>query len=180
MARPWDDRVISEVRFVTGREVSPYAAVRGALLRAVGEAYEERARGAALWCGRACASGEPHLAAVLAGGRRGGDEAELIPDAEIVIEVDTDGLPPPAREDGAPLVLVVDDEPEIRQLVQRMLASKGYAVALAVDGAGGARPGGPARPGPRAARRDAPEGPRLRRVPPDQGERADAARARSS
>ncbi len=31
-------------------------------------------------------------------------------------------------------MLVVDDEPEIRQLVERMLVSKGYAVALAIDG----------------------------------------------
>jgi CheY-like chemotaxis protein len=139
MARPWDDRVVAEIRFVTGKEVSPYTAVRGALLRAIAEAYEERARGALLWRGRSCATPGPYLAAVLAGiGEAGPDEPlapveELIPDAEILIEVEpVEVTAPIARQ--APLILVVDDEPEIRQLVERMLASKGYQVALAVDG----------------------------------------------
>ncbi len=137
MARPWDDRVVAEVRFVTGKEVSPYAAVRGALLRALAEAYEERARGAALWRGRACASSVPFVEAVLAGIEPEEEivEAELpelIPDGEIVIEVEPEAAPAAARE--KPLVLVVDDEPEIRQLVERMLVRKGYQVALAVDG----------------------------------------------
>jgi DNA-binding response OmpR family regulator len=133
MSRPWDDRVIAEVRFVTGKEVSPYAAVRGALLRAIAESYEERARGATLWRGRACAMPGSYLASVL-GSVAPAPEPELIPDAEIVIEVETAELPAPATVRQAPLVLVVDDEPEIRQLVQRMLVSKGYQVALAVDG----------------------------------------------
>jgi DNA-binding response OmpR family regulator len=33
-----------------------------------------------------------------------------------------------------PLILVVDDEPEIRQLVHRTLATKGYGVEVAADG----------------------------------------------
>jgi len=135
MAHPLDDRVVSEVRFVTGREVSPYVGVRNALLHAIAEAYEERARGASLWRGNAATAEAPHLEAIVPGAVAGAPiEGELIPDAEIVIEVDTGELPPPAREHGAPLVLVVDDEPEIRQLVERMLLSKGYAVAIAVDG----------------------------------------------
>ncbi len=135
MAHPLDDRVVSEVRFVTGREVSAYVAVRGALLHAIGEAYEARARGASVWIGRAAAVGTPHLEAVVPGAVAGAPiEGELIPDAEIVIEVDTTELPPPSRERPSPLVLVVDDEPEIRQLVERMLVTKGYTVALAVDG----------------------------------------------
>jgi DNA-binding response OmpR family regulator len=134
MAHPWDDRVVAEVRFVTGREVSPYIAVRASLLRAVAEAYEERARGATLWSGSAPPPPAPTLAAVLPGGAEEAPiEGDLIPDAEIVVEVEAGELPP-ARERGAPLVLVVDDEPEIRQLVERMLVSKGYAVALAIDG----------------------------------------------
>jgi DNA-binding response OmpR family regulator len=135
MSRPWDDRVIAEVRFVTGKEVSPYAAVRGALLHAIAECYEERARGATLWRGRACGVSGPFLASVLAGLAPADDaEHELIPDAEIIVEVDTDALPDPGPVRQAPLVLVVDDEPEIRQLVQRVLVAKGYEVALAVDG----------------------------------------------
>jgi DNA-binding response OmpR family regulator len=139
MARPWDDRVVAEIRFVTGKEVSAYTAVRGALLRAVAEAYEERARGAGLWRGRACATPGPYLSAVLAGlGEDGADEplapaAAVIPDAEILIEVEPAEVTAPIARH-PPLVLVVDDEPEIRQLVERRLVSKGYQVALAVDG----------------------------------------------
>jgi len=136
MARPWDDRVIAELRFVTGREVSPYVAIRGALLNAIAEAYEARARGADLWRGASSSfAGVPGFAAVVPGAQPGAPlEGELIPDADIIIEVETDGLPSPARQGGVPLVLVVDDEPEIRQLVERTLRSKGYAVELAEDG----------------------------------------------
>jgi DNA-binding response OmpR family regulator len=130
MARPWDERVVSELRFVTGHEVSGYVALRGALLRAIGEAYEARARGAALWRGPSSASGMPHLAAVIPGAPPAAGCA-LIEDADIVIEVEPG--PPPARP-SRPLVLVVDDEAEIRQLVHRMLDANGYAVELAADG----------------------------------------------
>jgi DNA-binding response OmpR family regulator/Fe2+ transport system protein FeoA len=134
MARPWDERVVSELRFATGREVSAYVAIRGALLRAIGEAYEARARGKTLWRGKSSASGVPHLAAVVPGAPAAAT-VELIPDADVVIEVDAEGLPPPER--AVPLVLVVDDEPEIRALVQRTLESRGYAVETAADGAEG-------------------------------------------
>lgn len=133
MARPADERVLAEVRFVTGREVSPYVACRGALLRAIGEAYAARARGAPLWRGKACASGSPHLEAVI-GGAEVVEVAQPIPDAEVVIEVETEP-PVPERAGKGPLVLVVDDEPEIRQLVERTLVSKGYGVEVAQDGA---------------------------------------------
>jgi CheY-like chemotaxis protein len=131
MARPADDRVLAEVRFVMGLEASPYVACRGALLRAIGEAYAARARGAQLWRGKACASGTPHIEAVIGGEIV--DTAEPIPDAEIVIEVEHEV----SRDRGGkgPLVLVVDDEPDIRQLVETTLRSKGYDVDVARDGA---------------------------------------------
>jgi CheY-like chemotaxis protein/Fe2+ transport system protein FeoA len=133
MARPIDERVLAEVRFVTGREVSSYVACRGALLRAIAEAYAARARGVGLWRGKACASGSPHLEAVL-GGPELVEVAEPIPDSEIVIEIEPEAAAPERTVPG-PLVLVVDDEPEIRQLVERTLASKGYLVEVAQDGA---------------------------------------------
>ncbi|HEY6002305.1 MAG TPA: response regulator, partial [Anaeromyxobacter sp.] len=132
MARPADERVLAEVRFVTGLEASPYVACRGALLHAIGEAYAARARGVALWRGRVCASGTPHIEAVI-----GGEVMEVvdsIPDAEIVIEIEAAA---PERARKGPLVLVVDDEPEILQLVERTLRAKGYEVELAQDGAEG-------------------------------------------
>lgn len=133
MARPVDDRVVAEVRFVTGREVSPYIACRGSLLRAIAEAYAARARGESLWRGKACASGTPHVEAAVPGAEVV-EVIEPIPDAEIVIEVEPE-IAVPAREGSGPLVLVVDDEPDIRMLVERTLRAKGYAVELAQDGA---------------------------------------------
>jgi len=134
MARPVDERVLAEVRFVTGREVSPYVACRGALLRAIGEAYEARARGMTLWRGKACASGTPHVAAVIPVIPEGGELLEPIPDAEIIVEIETE-VAPAERGGKGPLVLVVDDEHEIRQLVQKTLEAKGYTVEVAQDGA---------------------------------------------
>ncbi len=132
MARPTDERVLAEVRFVTGLEASPYVACRGALLRAIGEAYAARGRGVTLWRGKSCASGSPHIEAVI-GGADVVEAAEPIPDAEIVIEVEA-AAPAQAREGKGPLVLVVDDEPEIRLLVERTLRAKGYEVEVAQDG----------------------------------------------
>jgi CheY-like chemotaxis protein len=141
MARPGDERIMSEVRFVTGREVSPYAAVRSSLAQAIQEAYDARARREKLWCGADAGPGGPFLAAVVPGGDLvEGDHVhdDMIVgvdeplEASIEIEVAPED-PPPQRK--KPLVLVVDDEPEIRHLVARTLAGKGYAVESAVDGA---------------------------------------------
>jgi DNA-binding response OmpR family regulator len=147
MSRPGDERVMAEVRFVTGREVSPYVAVKAALARAVHEAYEAQASGLLVWSGAEAGDGGPVLAAVqpLEAGEvleildddvvaEPGDEPLAAPlDApEIEIEIAPE---PPARPGGKRLVLVVDDEPEIRQLVARTLEAKGYAVAVAADGA---------------------------------------------
>jgi CheY-like chemotaxis protein len=131
MSKPNDQRVLAEVRFVTGREVSPYVACRGALLRAIGEAYEARARGVALWRGRSSVAGSPHVEAVVLPAEEILEAVEPIPDEEIPIEVEQSE---PAAVRSAPLVLAVDDEPEIRTLVQRTLVAKGYKVELAVDG----------------------------------------------
>ncbi len=133
MSKPNDERILAEVRFVTGREVSAYVACRGALLRAIGEAYEARARGVALWRGRTSASGAPHVEAIVPYAEEVVEAVDPIPDEEVVIEVEPAVAATPERA-GGPLVLAVDDEPEIRTLVQRTLAAKGYQVELAVDG----------------------------------------------
>jgi DNA-binding response OmpR family regulator len=145
MSRPNDERVIAEVRFVTGREVSPYVAVKASLDRAVGEAYAAEARGLTMWAGAEAGEGGPVLAVVqpIASDdvleildddvvAEPGDEP--LADPEVEIEIAPEPLPAPSRPDGRKLVLVVDDEPEIRQLVQRTLEAKGYAVRTAADG----------------------------------------------
>lgn len=139
MSQPLEERVVSEVRFVTGLEVSPYAAVKHALTRAIGAAYDAHVRGEVVWRGK---NGPPtqHLGLVLPSPADEDEPIDILDDAEVAevepgvpIEVSfPEPLPP--RSDGRPVALVVDDEPEIRQLVQRMLESKGYAVETAADG----------------------------------------------
>ncbi|HET6437132.1 MAG TPA: response regulator [Anaeromyxobacter sp.] len=137
MSQPLDERVVSEVRFVTGLEVSPYAAVKHALLRTIAAAYETYARGDAVWRGHD-GPPTPHLELVFPARPEDEEVIEIVDDADLAGEavpvevVYPDPLPP--RSDGRPVALVVDDEPEIRQLVQRMLESKGFAVETAVDG----------------------------------------------
>ncbi len=140
MSQPLDERVVSEVRFVTGLEVSPYAAVKHALAHVIADAYDAQAGGALVWRGKN-APAAPHLALVAGASPAADDDGFEILDEDEVAEADLEvplevSLPEPlpAREDGLPLALVVDDEPEIRQLVQRMLESKGYAVETAADG----------------------------------------------
>ena len=153
MVTPHDHRLLSEVRFVTGREVSGYVTVEGALLQAVAEAYDLRERGEEVWRGHAAGAGlPPVLAAVLPG-----MDEEIEVGEEIILEIESAPLgaedaqsgadepwrtppPPPeaafrVRPAGRRTVLVVDDEPEIRLLVQRALEKHGYAVETAEDGA---------------------------------------------
>jgi len=140
------EQTVAEVRFVTGREVSTYMAVLGALQAAIAQAYEARERGAAVWRGARGGDGGPRIEAVL---QQPPPEPPTLPDealepipdalpadidivdtadqAEVVHSIQV--LPGPAR------ILVVDDEPAIRLLVQRALQSKGYAVDTAADGA---------------------------------------------
>jgi DNA-binding response OmpR family regulator len=113
----------------------------------VHEAYAAHASGLVQWAGAEAGDGGPTLAAVQP--LAGEDVLELLDDdvtvdagdeplalAEVEIEIAPDPLPdPPARPGGRKLVLVVDDEAEIRQLVQRTLEAKGYAVKTASDGA---------------------------------------------
>jgi CheY-like chemotaxis protein len=139
MSRPLDERVVSEVRFVTGLEVSPYAAVKHALTDTIAEAYDAQVGGAQVWRGKH-GPPAPHLDLITLGPSEGEEPFEILDDAEVA-EVEPDvpievtyPEPLPPRSDGRPVALVVDDEAEIRQLVQRMLESKGYAVETAADG----------------------------------------------
>ncbi len=68
MASPLDGgRVVDEVRFVTGLEVSTYIAVLGSLRRAVAQAYDALDRGEATWRGAAAGPGLAFLALALPG-----------------------------------------------------------------------------------------------------------------
>ena len=153
MAHPTEERILAEFRFVTGREVSPWIAVTGALRATIAAAYPARDKGKRLLAG-AHADGRdaPFLAVATHAEEEEEDlvslepsdepiEEELQPEPEseaapeVTVEVEApDESPRPA---GPRRVLVVDDEAEIRTLVQTMLRKKGYEVELAVDGAEG-------------------------------------------
>lgn len=165
LARPDDDRILAEVRFVTGREVSPYVSIERALRQAIAAAYDAKARGEKLWRGSAARGKTPRLAAlmpddeVLEVEELAEEEVAEVPSAapaggahpqstdpgslgEVEIAVGHDDgevvhTVRAVRPDGRRTVLVVDDEPEIRQLVQRTLQAKGFAVETAADGAEG-------------------------------------------
>ncbi|HET8722612.1 MAG TPA: response regulator [Anaeromyxobacteraceae bacterium] len=134
------DRVLAEVRFVTGMEVSPYVAVAGALRHATTGAYGALERGEATWRGAGAAPG-CGLAVVHPPG------IELPDGDEVVVEVEEgaaeEGAAPGAADEpmepadlagGTRRILVVDDEPEIRTLLERSLAASGYEVESAPDG----------------------------------------------
>jgi DNA-binding response OmpR family regulator len=161
MATPHDERVLSEVRFVTGREVSPYVCVRGAAQAAVRAAYDAREAGELTWRGTAAGPGLPPLVAtVLPAGSEASEGAllevgddDLVPlepevdiDVPLDVEAEDEPLGPTpggaghevvltVRAHGRRTVLVVDDEPDIRLLVQRSLEKHGFAVETAADGA---------------------------------------------
>ncbi len=161
MAAPNDERIVAEVRFVTGREVSIYAAVSRSVRAAISAAYDARARGEALWRGEDASGAAPHVAVALPGGAdevlevealeavetvddedllqpvedADGDEPLEAAEVEISVGADEGEVVASVRADGRRLVLVVDDEPEIRQLVQKTLEARGFAVETAADGA---------------------------------------------
>lgn len=155
MATPGDDRVLSEVRFVTGREVSPYVCVQAAAHAAIRAAYDAREAGELTWRGAAAGPGLPPLLAVVlppgagpAAAPADEEAVEILDDDLVAVEVATesDGGPQAGgqaevvatvRADGRRTALVVDDEPEIRLLVQRTLERHGFAVETAADGAEG-------------------------------------------
>ena len=144
------ERAIAEVRFVTGMEVSPYMAVAGALQKAIGEAYEGLEHGEPAWRG-ADASPGCGIAVANPGERMlpEGDEIIIVLDDEVETGTDRDetlsvplAIPvasgpiaiQPAPGESTRRILVVDDEPEIRTLLERTLTAHGFEVDTAPDG----------------------------------------------
>ncbi len=144
------NRVLSEVRFVTGMEISPYVAVAGALRRAIVDAYAGLERGAAAWRGAEASPGcGIAFSSPVELSLPDGDEVIVVVD-EHAHETEHAHAPPPAvitppapegpfpeppdlARDGR-RVLVVDDEPEIRALLERTLGARGFTVDTAPDG----------------------------------------------
>jgi DNA-binding response OmpR family regulator len=140
------NRVLAEVRFVTGMEISPYVAVAGALRKAIVDAYAGLDYGAGAWRGAEASPGCGIAFSTPV-------ELSLPEGDEVIVLVDDharehaappDVITPPAPEGPPPepsdltrdarRVLVVDDEPEIRNLLERTLSARGFTVDTAPDG----------------------------------------------
>jgi DNA-binding response OmpR family regulator len=134
--------VLEELRFITGQEVSSYAALPGQLTEAIAEAYEAKDRGERVWEGRNARPGAG-MAVVLPAGPDN-DELDLDFDALEVVDVEHVELEVGGEEDeeevlhsermGPARILAVDDDPDILKLLERALKSAGYAIELAKDG----------------------------------------------
>jgi len=129
--------VLEELRFITGQEVSSYAALPDALEHAIAEAYEAKERGERFWRG-AQAQPEVDIAVVMPdSGEDILELEELAEDEEVELEIgadeDEDEVLVSERV-GPARVLAVDDDPDILKLLEHSLESAGYEVAIANDG----------------------------------------------
>ena len=142
-------QAIEELRFITGKEVSSYAALPVPLQHAISAAYEAKERGERFWRGAELPSdASPGVSVILP------DEQEAsLPEAateeeiievererdEISVEVgdaehDVEVLGAVEVRVGPAQILAVDDDPDILRLLDRTLRSAGHAVDLAKDG----------------------------------------------
>jgi DNA-binding response OmpR family regulator len=148
--------VLEELRFITGQEVSPYAAMPSALEQVIAAAYDAKDRGHPLWAGAALEPDAPAGFTVILPESRPGSadsrsaeaaqetaeeqleelrEADLEVDVsdEEEVEVEVEGGAVQARS-GPARLLAVDDDFDILRMLDRTLKSAGYIVDLARDG----------------------------------------------
>ena len=150
--------VLEELRFITGQEVSPYAALPGSLEAAIATAYDAKDEGEAAWRGDALKDGAAATFAVILPEIRRGpaerpstdevlesieelDELEEVRD-DVELEVgaaesddeETEVLGAVEVRSGPPRILAVDDDFDILRMLDRTLKSAGYVVDQARDG----------------------------------------------
>jgi DNA-binding response OmpR family regulator len=138
------ERVVSEVRFVTGREVCCYVVVLSALRGAIAACYRAKAQDVAVWRGHSVPhEAPPRIAVCIPRGESSEKEGGTTPpppdegvleDLDIVDASEEQVLLSVAVNAGPRRVLVVDDEPAIRLLAQRALEHRGFVVDTAGDG----------------------------------------------
>jgi CheY-like chemotaxis protein len=163
MADPGDKKAIDELEFVTGKKVYPYVALASPLLRSIVAAYDAKGQGEKYYLAqdvpretlvrlgltsetgdRGPKQSEPPPPIVDEETQRSADEVEVTTDAfgRIGSEISSvSQLPTDLREQvgttpqgGGSLVLVVDDETEIRKLLRKLLEGKGHRVIEADRG----------------------------------------------
>src|SRR2546423_1619554 len=147
--------VLEELRFITGHEVSPYAALPGSLVQAIAAAYDAKDHGERLWRGESARADAPAtFSVILPEIRRGAadaappdaalesseelEELEELREPEVELAVGSDDdeevLDAVEVRAGPPRVLAVDDDFDILRMLDRTLKSAGYVVDLARDG----------------------------------------------
>ena len=162
-ADPHEKRVVDELEFVTGKKVYSYIAVHSTLTKAIAAAYDAKANNALHYVGpRAPAETLRSLGLPVPGEAAAPASPEVVVDEAVEAasresEVSTSefgvigeevsqvaSLPEDpralanqaiaARAGGGKLILVVDDEEDIRLLLGRVLAQQGYRVIEADRG----------------------------------------------
>jgi len=148
-----EHEVLEELRFITGLEVSPYAALPGSLEQAIAAAYDAKERGERFWRGPGLLSDSAVGVAVIVPGKEAStlerprtdelygptEELELERE-EVSLEIgeddeqDVEILHAVEVRVGPARVLAVDDDADILRLVDRTLRSAGHVVELAHDG----------------------------------------------
>jgi len=147
--------VLEELRFITGQEVSPYAALPASLEQVIAAAYDAKDRGHTLWTGAALdPDAPPGFTVILPQGTKPAadapstdelldstEELEELREAELELEVGDEeeeevevvGGPVQVRS-GPARILAVDDDFDILRMLDRTLKSAGYVVDQARDG----------------------------------------------
>lgn len=136
ITNPKHQALLDEIAFASGRAVLPHVAPRVRLDEMIAAAYMARDNGDAVCKGSAAEHDEAHLEVVTA-------PLEQAQDADMQPELSSTALdafpalpvekaPRPARE--KPLVLAVDDEPEILDIIQKALSHRGLEVVTAARG----------------------------------------------
>ncbi|MCA1827027.1 MAG: response regulator [Myxococcales bacterium] len=149
-----DDEVLEELRFITAQEVSPYAALPGALEQAIAACYDAKERGERFWRAPGLqVDAEASVAVILPGNKPGRltrlrteeifdstQDLEELRD-ELAVEIghheddkDAEVLGTVQVRVGPAHILVVDDDGDILRLLDKTLRAAGHVVDLAHDG----------------------------------------------
>jgi DNA-binding response OmpR family regulator len=150
--------VLEELRFITGQEVSPYAALPNSLEAAVAIAYDAKDSGETTWRGDALKDdAAATFAVILPEIRRGPaerpstdevlesiEELQELEELREEVELEVGGSDSDDDEaevldavevrSGPPRILAVDDDFDILRMLDRTLKSAGYVVDQARDG----------------------------------------------
>jgi DNA-binding response OmpR family regulator len=152
---PHEKRVVDELEFVTGKKVYSYIAVHSTLVRAIAAAYDARARGDTYYLGpqvpeeklRQLGLQSPAVIieeAVETASRDSevstsefgaiGDEVSSVSKLPDELRIRATQATAAMTGGTGKLILVVDDEEDIRKLLNRLLTQKGYRVIEADRG----------------------------------------------